>query len=112
MINIKLFSIVFSIGIASGNAAALEGSMTVLAQAGATSKSQAASVPAKVAKTITEDEAKKLALQAVPGKVIDVAIEKKKGADRYVVEVVPAKGGKEVDVIIHMTTGKILAIEN
>jgi uncharacterized membrane protein YkoI len=112
MIKTKLVSIVFSVCFASGHAMAFNGSATILAQSGSTSKSPAASASTKVSKTITEDEAKRLALQAVPGKVTDIAIEKKKGVDRYVVEVVPEKGGKEVDVIIHMTTGKVLAVEN
>jgi uncharacterized membrane protein YkoI len=67
---------------------------------------------AKGAKVISEDEAKKIALKAVPGKITDVQIEKKKGENMYVVEVQPAKGGKEVDVVIHMVTGKVMAIEN
>ena len=87
-------------------------SVTRLAQAGTNVKPPAAPAPSKGAKVISEDEAKKIALKAVPGKVQDIAIEKKLGADRYVVEVIPAKGGKEVDVVIHMTTGKVLAIEN
>ncbi len=112
MIKMLQFSIFFGLCIASGQVIALEGATKILAQSGNTSKTSTASAPAKSAKTISESEAKKLALQAVPGKVMDIAIEKKMGADRYVVEVIPEKGGKEVDVIIHMTTGKVLAIEN
>ena len=63
------------------------------------------------AKTISEDEAKAIAEKRVPGKAIDVAIEKKMGANRYVVEVKPAAGGKELDVIIDMASGKVLAVE-
>lgn len=63
------------------------------------------------AKVITEDEAKAIAEKRVPGKAIDVAIEKKMGANRYVVEVKPAAGGKELDVIIDMASGKVLAVE-
>lgn len=113
MIKTKLFYVVFCAGVTSGHAFALETSTSVLAQSesGNNTKSPPVSAPAKVAKTISENEAKRLALLAVPGKVIDVAIEKKMGADRYVVEVIPEKGGKEVDVIIHMTTGKVLAVE-
>ena len=62
-------------------------------------------------KTISQDEAKLIAVKAVPGKAIDVAIEKKAGVNRYVVEVAPAKGGKELDVVIDMASGKVLAIE-
>ena len=63
------------------------------------------------AKVISEDEAKVIAEKRVPGKAIDVAIEKKMGANRYVVEVKPAAGGKELDVIIDMASGKVLAVE-
>ena len=67
----------------------------------------------QMAKTnISENELKKLAVQAVPGKAVDVAIEKKLGANRYVVEVLSdADGGAEVDVIIDMVSHKILAID-
>ena len=73
-----------------------------------------AAAPAKAgagAKVISEDEAKAIAEKRVPGKAIDVAIEKKMGANRYVVEVKPAAGGKELDVIIDMASGKVLAVE-
>ena len=60
---------------------------------------------------ISEDRAKLIAEQHVPGKAVDVAIEKKRGADRYVVEVRPAGGGAELDVIINMRTGKVLGVE-
>jgi uncharacterized membrane protein YkoI len=63
------------------------------------------------AKVISEDEAKKIAVKAVPGKATDIAVEKKLGANRYVVEVQPAAGGKELDVVIDMTSGKVLAVE-
>ncbi len=73
-----------------------------------------AAAPAKTgagAKVISEDEAKAIAEKRVPGKAIDVAIEKKMGANRYVVEVKPAAGGKELDVIIDMASGKVLGVE-
>ncbi len=80
----------------------------------AASVAPATAPPAKKgaeAKVITEDEAKAIAEKRVPGKAIDVAIEKKMGANRYVVEVKPAAGGKELDVIIDMASGKVLAVE-
>jgi uncharacterized membrane protein YkoI len=108
-----LFSAVISLciafGVACGNANAND--RTIIAQAGNNAKAAPAASKAG-AKVISEDEAKKIALKAVPGKVQDIAVEKKLGEDRYVVEIIPAKGGKEVDVVIHMTTGKVLAIEN
>ena len=83
----------------------------LLAQSANTSKDAAKVQSVKPAKTISEDQAKQIAEKAVPGKAIDVAIEKKRGANRFVVEVAPAAGGKEVDVIIDMTSGKVLGIE-
>lgn len=65
----------------------------------------------QVVKIISEDEAKQIAVKQVSGKAVDVAIEKKLGANRYVVEVRPEAGGKEVDVIIDMASGKVLAVE-
>ena len=83
----------------------------LLAQSTNTSKDAAKVQSLKPVKTISEDQAKQIAEKAVPGKAIDVAIEKKRGANRFVVEVAPAAGGKEVDVIIDMTSGKVLGIE-
>ena len=97
-----------------GNASYIETGFTTAAggNAAAAAAPAAATVATKGgAKVISEDEAKKIAAKAVPGKIMDIAIEKKLGANRYVVEVQPAAGGKELDVVIDMTTGKVLAIE-
>lgn len=60
---------------------------------------------------IPDAQLRKIAAQAVPGgEITDVAIERKLGANRYVVEVLNADGG-EVDVIIDMRTGEVLALE-
>lgn len=61
---------------------------------------------------ITEAQAKATALKRVPGTVTDVAIEIKSGRRSYVVEIAPAGGGSETDVVIDMTTGEILEVEN
>lgn len=66
--------------------------------------------PASTSK-ITEQEAAEIAVKAVPGEVTDVGIEKKLGANRYVVEVQAAADGSETDVIIDMETGKVLSTE-
>jgi uncharacterized membrane protein YkoI len=76
----------------------------------------AAQLKAKGAKMASgkksNDEIKAIAVAAVPGKAVDVAIEKKLGANRYVVEVLSKKdGGAEVDVIIDMATYKVIAID-
>lgn len=60
---------------------------------------------------ISEDEAVKIALKAVPGEVTGVEIEKKLGENRYVVEVIAKEDGVETDVIIDMETGKVLTTE-
>jgi uncharacterized membrane protein YkoI len=64
--------------------------------------------PAGAAKISTED-AKKIALQRVSGKVTDVTIERKKGKSVYVVEI--QTGRSEVDVLVDTETGKILGTE-
>jgi uncharacterized membrane protein YkoI len=111
MTKTEVFSAAISLCIALGVAQAND--RITIAQAANSTKAAPATTASKGgAKVISEDEAKTIALKAVPGKVQDIAVEKKLGADRYVVEVIPAKGGKEVDVVIHMTTGKVLAIEN
>ena len=61
---------------------------------------------------ITDDQAKKIALQAVPGKIASIEIERKLGGKRLVVKVLSAANNKaETDVIIDMLDGKVLAIE-
>ena len=59
---------------------------------------------------ITEEDAKKIAIQEVPGEITDVAIEKKFGKPTYVIEIQAASC--EIDVIIDIDTGKILGIED
>jgi uncharacterized membrane protein YkoI len=61
---------------------------------------------------ISREEAKKIALETVPGVITDFDIEKKFGAKRYVVEIIAAANGEETDVIIEMETGKVLGTEN
>ncbi len=60
---------------------------------------------------ITEDQAKTIALNSVSGTVTDVAIEKKFGKPTYVVEIRTADG-EEIDVIIDIDTGEVLAVED
>lgn len=61
-------------------------------------------------KEITEEDAKEIALQEVPGRITDVDIEKKFGKPTYVVEI--QYEGKEIDVIIDIDTGEILGTED
>ncbi len=60
---------------------------------------------------ITEAEAVEIALKFLPGDVTGVTIEKKLGANRYVVELIAKEDGVETDVIIDMTTGRVLGTE-
>ena len=62
-------------------------------------------------KYIAEDELKAIAVKAVPGKVMDIQIEKKLGRKTYVVEVIADADGAETDVIVDMKTGEVLATE-
>jgi uncharacterized membrane protein YkoI len=56
---------------------------------------------------ITEEQAKKIALERIPGKVTDVAIEKKGGKNVYVIEIQSPEQG-EKDVFVDIETGKIV----
>lgn len=66
--------------------------------------------PGELKTNITEEEAIEIALKEVPGKVTDVAIEKKFGRVAYVIEI-DADDGPETDVIIDIETGEILGVE-
>ena len=59
---------------------------------------------------ITEEQAKKIALERIPGKVTDVAIEKKGGKNVYVIEIQSPEQG-EKDVFVDIETGKIIGTD-
>lgn len=68
--------------------------------------------PAKqksAAAKITAENAKKIALQRVPGKVTDVTIERKRGKNVYVVEI--QTEGREVDVFVDTQTGEVVGTD-
>ena len=65
--------------------------------------------PAAAAK-ITEEQAKAAALKAIPGKVTKVVIEKKKGKQVYVVEIMSEKKG-EIDVLVDIVSGKVIGTD-
>ncbi len=92
-----------------GNGSFIETAFSTAGKNAAAGKEAVVSAPG--GKTISESDAKLIALKAVPGKAINVAVEKLKGVNRYVVEVVPTAGGKEWDVIIDMASGKVVGIE-
>jgi uncharacterized membrane protein YkoI len=61
---------------------------------------------------ITKEQASQSALQTVPGQVTDVTVERKRGKNVYVVEIVADKGGGETDVLVDMESGKVLGVEH
>ena len=65
--------------------------------------------PAAAAK-ITEEQAKAIALKAVPGKVTKVVIERKKGTNVYVVEIISEEKG-EIDVFVDNVSGKVIGTD-
>lgn len=58
---------------------------------------------------ITSEQAKKIALEQIPGKVTDVTIEKKEGKNVYVVEIQTPNGEK--DVFVDIESGKIVGTD-
>jgi uncharacterized membrane protein YkoI len=60
---------------------------------------------------ITAEQASQIALTAVPGKVTDVAIERKRGRNVYVVEITAEKDGAEIDVLVDIESGKVVGTE-
>lgn len=64
--------------------------------------------PEQLITTITEEEARAIAIKEINGRVTDISIEKKFGKTTYVVEI---NNGNEIDVIIDIETGKVLGIE-
>jgi uncharacterized membrane protein YkoI len=67
---------------------------------------------ANLAGRISKEQATQAALQALPGKVTDVTIEKKRGKTVYVIEIVAEKDGAETDVLVDMTSGAVLGMDH
>ena len=59
---------------------------------------------------ITKEQAKKIALERIPGEVTDVVIEKKRGRNVYVIEIQTPEQG-EKDVFVDIETGKIVGTD-
>jgi uncharacterized membrane protein YkoI len=74
----------------------------------AADKAQAAQTAAG---KISSEQATRAALEALPGKVTDVTIEKKRGKTVYVIEIVAEKDGAETDVLVDMDSGKVLGLD-
>ncbi|MCQ6557145.1 PepSY domain-containing protein [Paenibacillus mendelii] len=62
--------------------------------------------------TISKDKAKEIALQAVPGTVTDIELEREHGISMYEVEINKKNSLEEVDVHIAADSGKVLSIVN
>lgn len=60
---------------------------------------------------ISDEQAAEIAIKHVPGDVVTVAMERKLGDLRLVVEVIAADDMAETDVIIDRMTGEVLAVE-
>jgi uncharacterized membrane protein YkoI len=60
---------------------------------------------------ITKEQAVENAKAAVPGEVTDVTVEKKRGKQVWVVEIVAEKNGVETDVLVDMDSGKVIGME-
>lgn len=61
---------------------------------------------------ISKDKAKEIALQAVPGTVTDIELEREHGISMYEVEIDKKNSLEEVDVHIAADSGKVLSIVN
>jgi uncharacterized membrane protein YkoI len=71
---------------------------------------QAQRQPTPPAAKITEEQATKIALERIPGKVTDVKIERKRGKNVYVVEIQTPNQG-EKDVFVDIETGQIVGTD-
>lgn len=60
---------------------------------------------------ISEQQAKQIAVKAVPGEITDATIEKKLGKMVWVIEIVAQNGGAETDVLVDMESGRVLGME-
>ena len=59
---------------------------------------------------VTEDQAREIALKVMPGNVTGVTVEKKKGKQVYVVEIMSKTKG-EKDVFVDIVSGKVIGID-
>ncbi len=73
---------------------------------------QAKSAEPEPVRKVSDEQAAEIARATVQGEVMDIAVERKLGAKRLVVEVIADADGAEIDVIIDMETGEVLGTEN
>jgi uncharacterized membrane protein YkoI len=67
--------------------------------------------PAGPVGKISKDQATQVALAALPGKVTDATIERKRGKNVWVIEIVSDKDGGETDVLVDMDSGKVIGFD-
>ncbi len=65
---------------------------------------------AVAASNVTEEQAKAVALKALPGKVNKVELETKEGKKTYVVEIITEKTEEEKDVWVDYDTGELRGV--
>jgi uncharacterized membrane protein YkoI len=85
----------------------------ILAPAMAAAQTQQTVPPTERAQAgakITKEQATKVALEHIPGKVTDVTIERKRGKNVYVVEIQSPDQG-EKDVFVDMESGKVVGTD-
>jgi uncharacterized membrane protein YkoI len=85
----------------------------LLAPAMAAAQTQQSAPPAERAPAgakITKEQATKVALEHIPGKVTDVTIERKRGKNVYVIEIQSPDQG-EKDVFVDMESGKVVGTD-
>ena len=61
---------------------------------------------------ITKEQATQNALTALPGTVTDVTVEKKRGKNVWVIEIVAEKTGAETDVLVDMDSGAVIGMDH
>src|SRR6195952_2523384 len=61
---------------------------------------------------ISKEQATQNALTALPGTVTDVTVEKKRGKNVWVIEIVAEKTGAETDVLIDMDSGAVIGMDH
>ena len=69
-----------------------------------------ATAGAEATAKISKEQATKIALERIPGKVTDVTIERKRGKNVYVVEILTPNDG-EKDVFVDIQTGEIVGTD-
>ena len=82
---------------------AVTGSAVLMVPANAADSAVAAS-------NVTEEQAKAVALKALPGKVNKVELETKEGKKTYVVEIITEKTEAKKDVWVDYYTGKLRGV--